>query len=200
MKLKNLIFVTPFIASFTFSCGSKEEVGVVNPNFDTMAIANVLVDSVATQDSTNEGSDGEYQLNYIVAVEEGTNYFNLRSTALKVCKTLNVRFDTLERYYNPIKQRIVLPDDNQDDIYAGGYILRRYDDGFVSIEMRNAYVDINLKDEAQQNAFYKDTTKMFVFAAMSGNRVEADSIAKLLKKQFTGTKIIASKLYMGCMH
>lgn len=182
-----------------FSCANKEEPVAITSTFDTVAITEALTDTIIHQDSTDEGSDGEYQLNYIVCVEEGTGYFNLRNTALKVAKALNVRFDTLERGYSPEKQRICLPGNHPDEIYAGDYYLRRYDDGFVSIEMRNAYADTSLLNDTH-TSFFSDTTKMFVFAAMSADKKVADSVADILKKQFGGTKIIISKLYMGCMH
>lgn len=150
-------------------------------------------------DGGDDQSGDETQLYHIVCVEEGDNYRSLRETGLKVSKFLGFKFDSLERYYDKRKKRVVLPKDHPDEIYAGEYFFRRYNDDFVSIEMRNAYPDPSLKDDGN-SFFYSDTTKMFVFAAMYCEKKEADKLANTLKKQFKNTIVISSNIYMGCMH
>ncbi len=172
-------------------------------NSNTLVVVNAAADSLPQDTVSIVNADvdlsEEFQLYYIVSVAEENNYANLRATAVKASEFLHIRFDTLERYFNPTKHRIVLPDNHADEIYAGDYYLRRYDDGFVSIEMRNAYKDTILKGDAETK-FYNDTTKMFVFAAMYGEKKQADSLVTILKSQFKTTKIITSYIYMGCMH
>ena len=200
--LRNLVIVG-FLAVL-FSCRSnsdKETEALTNDTLATTIVANSDTLSQDTASIANEDVElsDENQLFYIVSIAEESNYGNLRAIAVKASQFLKFRFDTLERYFNPTKHRIVLPDNHPDDIYAGDYYLRRYDDGFVSIEMRNAYKDTLLKGDAEVK-FYSDTTKMFVFAAMYGEKKQADSLVNSLKKQFKTTKIITTYIYMGCMH
>jgi len=194
--------VIVFIVLALNSCGTHEEKTVPSISMEKFTPPVIAVDS-SGKDTVVDGGDGQtgeaMQLYHIVCVEEGDDYNSLHKTALNVSKFLKFKFDSLERYYNPIKKRVVLPDNHPDEIYAGEYFFRRNGDDFVSIEMRNYYRDISLKDDGH-DFFYSDTTKMFVFAAMFGEKKQADSLVNILKKQFKTTKIIASNIYMGCMH
>lgn len=201
--IRNFIIVFNFFVLWSCTNGIKEQTVAVTSTFDTVAIESVLTDTVTKKDTIVDGGDdqsgNEMQLYHIVCVEESDDYAALHATGLKVSKFLGFKFATLERYYNTSKKRVVLPNDHPDDIYAGEYFFRRYGDDFVSIEMRNAYPDPSLKEDGS-TFFFSDTTKMFVFAAMYGEKKQADSLANILKKQFRSTKVIASEIYMGCMH
>lgn len=131
----------------------------------------------------------------------GYHYDSLRSIALETAGLLHAEFDTFHRYYHPLKKRIVLPNDFEDDIWAGEYYPRRVGERFVSIEMRDAYIDtLTVKSETAREAFYADTLKMFVFAAMYPEKKSADSILHILKPRFKEAAIIPDEIYMGCMH
>ncbi|HTF80461.1 MAG TPA: hypothetical protein VL947_02005, partial [Cytophagales bacterium] len=127
------------------------------------------------------------------------NYDSLRNIALQTAGLLHFKFDTLDRYYHPTRG-IILPDDHEDDMWAGQYLFRRFGDDVVSIEMRHVYIDTALHNEMEKEKFYADTTKMFVFAMMYPERSKADSLAQQLKPNFASTKVIAAKIYMGCLH
>lgn len=195
------IVITILLAVSLISCGNqKEDAVAVTSTFDTVAITETLTDSVTVVDSVyiNSGM-GDSQLYYIVSADEGTDYINLKATALKVSEKLKVGFDSLERGYDPKKQRVVLPCNHPDEIYACDYLLRRHGDDFVSIEMRNAYPDTFLKDDGN-TFFYSDTTKMYICAAICVEKRQADSLVTILKKQFPHAKVIENEIYMGCMH
>jgi hypothetical protein len=114
---------------------------------------------------------------------------------------LNFKFDTLDRYYNPVRKKIVLPTNHADEIWAGEYFFRRHGDSTVSLEMSSAYIDTLLaKDEKKRDKFYADTVKMFVFADLSGNLDDATRTLNLLKPKYPQTRIIATEIFMGCMH
>lgn len=198
--IRNSIIV--FVVIALWSCGgAKEETVATTSTFDTVALQEQLTDSVIDNDSVLHMSSGigDYQLYYIVSADEGTDYTSLRATAIKVSEKLKVGFDTLERGYDSKKQRVILPCNHPDEIYACDYLLRRHGDDFVSIEMRNAYPDTFLKDDGN-SFFYSDTTKMYICAAICGEKRQADSLVKILKKQFANAKVIENEIYMGCMH
>ncbi len=157
----------------------------------------VEVLQIETDSSENE----EYELNYVVSVAEGYDYDSLREIALEASELLKFRFDSLDRYFNRTRKKIVLPDNYDDEIWAGDYYFRRFADSIVSIEMRSAYIDISTNDnENAKIKFYSDTLKMFVFANMYANKKQADSLLRILKPQFEQTTIIPTEIYMGCMH
>ncbi len=160
--------------------------------------------SIAKQDTQIEevyDSEVSYELNYVVMVADGYNYDTLRKIAIQTSKLLGLKFDTLDRYYNKSRRKIVLPDNHEDDLWVGDYIFRRVGGDFVSIEMREAYIDtLTEKSKIKSESFYADTLKMFVFANMYPEKKHADSLLKILKPKFKQATIIPTEIYMGCMH
>jgi len=161
--------------------------------------------TTANNQSSNSDSsdvpDNDVQLQFVVAVAEGYNYDSLHKIAIDAGHLLKLKFDTLDRYFNKSRKKIVYPDKYDDEIYAGQYLLRRSGDSIVSIEMRYAYIDtLTDKDENAKTKFNADTLKMFVFANMYDNKKQADSLLRLLKPKFKQANIIPNKMYMGCMH
>lgn len=161
---------------------------------------------IMTNDNTstlteNNMAFSEYELNYVVSVASGYNYDSLRQIAIQASDFLKFNFDTLNRYYNTEKKKIVLHENDIDDIWAGEYYLRRSGENFVSIEMQTAYIDtLTIKDESATERFYSDTLKMFVFATMYNNKKQADSLLKILRPKYKQVSIIPTEIYLGCMH
>jgi hypothetical protein len=152
-------------------------------------------------------ADEEYKpedanvLQYVVVVADGYNYDSLRAIAKETSKLLGFKFDMLGRYFNTSRKKIVLPDNYEDDVWAGEYIFRREGGDFVSIEMQGAYIDtLTAKNKRESELFYADTLKMFVFANMYPEKKYADSLLKILKPKFKQATIIPTEIHMGCMH
>lgn len=164
---------------------------------DTLMLS---MDSAAANPSENEPEVDEYELNYIVSVAEGYNYDSLHRIAVDAASLLKFEFDTFGRYYDP-KRGIILPDNSEDDIWAGQYLLRRSGEPKVSLERVSFYTDASLSEGDEMRALNEsDTTKMFVFATMYPEKNSADSLAKVLSKTYPATKVIPNKIYIGCMH
>lgn len=171
-----------------------------NSSTETSNQTAVIVDSSNTLND-NHPIESEYELNYVISVASGYNYDSLREIAIEVSHFLKLKFDTLNRYYNTENKKIILHEDDPDDIWAGDYYLRRGGDDFVSIEMQTAYIDTALvKDQKATELFYADTLKMFVFANIYKDKKTADSLLKILKPKYKQSIIIPTEMYMGCMH
>ncbi len=139
-------------------------------------------------------------LRFIVSVAEGCDYDSIHLVALQAYQFLNYALDTAGFYYNKEQRSIILSEDNEDDLWAGEYMFRRYGEQKVSIEMRYAYIDTTIQNnEALKTQFQKDTTRLFVCADIT-NEAEAINLKSKLLPKFPRTKIIASEIYMGCMH
>lgn len=166
-------------------------------NKQTEAERDVITERAQTEDNT---TGDELQLNYIVSVAEGYNYDSLKAIAKQTATLTYMTFDTLERYYNP-KKGIILHEKDADEEWAGKYFLRRMGSGFISIEMRNAYIDTTLiNHEAALAKHTQDSTRMFVFAMMYPHKKSADSLAQLIKPRFPQVKVFPARIFMGCMH
>lgn len=90
------------------------------------------------------------------------------------------------------KRGLILPDDSDDEIYAGQYMRRRYDscsgnDTCVSVERSEAY-------EGFRPGLY------IVVAGVVGHGAEADERLKVARKIVPSAYIKQTTLYMGCIH
>ena len=106
----------------------------------------------------------------------------------EVHQKLTIAIDTMGRYYNKSKDLIALPDDDEDELYAGDYFPRRYPTETLSLE----YLSI-----------YKKNAQDKMIAIISGiyeNEKKADSSLKRIQKVFPKTFTLQSELYMGCLH
>jgi hypothetical protein len=189
---------TPFIifSALLFFCACQPN----NSGVKTVVHSDSIKDSILNTDS-GENEFPEYELYYVVNVVEGYNYDSLRQIAKEVSRFITYRYDSLDRYYNYKRKKIVYPDNYEDEIYAGDYLFRRYSDSIVSLEMRNAYADTATeKNEAAHERFYADSTKLFVFADMFASKAEAEQLAARLKQKFKHTTLIPANIFMGCMH
>lgn len=91
------------------------------------------------------------------------------------------------------KRGLILPDDDDDEIYAGHYVRRRYDtcgsrgNPCVTVERSDAY-------EGFRPRLY------IVVAGVVGRGAEADERLKLARKFVPSAYIKQTTLYMGCIH
>jgi hypothetical protein len=95
----------------------------------------------------------------------------------------------LGRIYDS-KKGIIVPMDDEDEMYRGEYYPRRMADTFVSIEMRNAFVDSTTEND----------NRMLLVAGIFEEKAQADSVLTLAKANYPSAKVVTTELYMGCMH
>ncbi|MCR6640432.1 MAG: hypothetical protein NVV82_15900 [Sporocytophaga sp.] len=196
MKLTNLTYIIALIV--LVSCASEENKSTEVVISDTSVVEAQLNTNVEDTEASDESSDLE--LNYIVSVAEGYNYDSLKIIALQTSNKLGFKFDTMGRYYHPEKG-IVLPDDDDDEIWAGQYYFRRFGSNLVSIEMNYAYTDTSIsKNEVALEKHSEDKAKMFVFAMMYQEKKSADSLANIIKVDYPSAKVFPVQIYIGCMH
>lgn len=86
-------------------------------------------------DSTNE----EITNYFLVIVDTGTNYYALRNQMIKVASSGKVPIDTMGRTFDKVKNRIILPEDDEDEMYAGDYYPRRVPSRILSLEYLGLY-------------------------------------------------------------
>jgi len=155
----------------------------VNRVSDSDNTAPAPAETLETEDSV---SDFEYF--YIVAADTHQNYFLLDRKMLELAGRLNLPIDTMGRYYNPEKNKIMLPETDEDDVWAGDYYPRRFPSDFLSLEHLNYYqLSANPKTIA-------------LIAGIFETEHSADSAVTFLKKQGEPAFSFRAKLFTGCLH
>jgi len=133
-------------------------------------------------------ADSAYATYFVVIVDTGANYQLLHKKMFDVNSALNIPIDTMGRFYNPTKKLIALPDDDEDEIYAGDYFPRRYPSENLSLEYLS---------------FYKERAGEKTIALVSGiyeSERSADSALTVLKKAEKGVFMIKADIFIGCIH
>lgn len=131
--------------------------------------------------------DYDHEIYYIVIVDSSDNYFDLNKEMYRLHKEFKIEIDTMGRYFNQQKNLICLPDDDEDEIYAGEYFPRRFPSKTLSIEYLNSY------QKSSNNT-------MALIAGIFEDKTSADSLQNQLKNQFNRSFVCKSMIYVGCIH
>ena len=158
------------------------------------SVSSVVVDSsyynmmhdTDTTDTT--GTDDMYATCYLVVADTGNNYTLLRKKMAGLQRSLQLEIDTMGRYYNEQKHRIVLPDSSDDEMYAGEYFPRRYASEALSLEQMDFYLSSS------------DVQNMGLITGIYASRPGADSALTRVKQMERNAFVLKTKIYMGCMH
>ena len=149
--------------------------------------------NLQTANSTDSSEAGDPAENdnatyFIVIADTGSNYGLLRQKMSGINRQLNIPIDTMGRYYNEAKDLIALPDNDDDEIYAGDYFPRRFPSENLSLEYLNFY-----QKEAGEKTIALVTG---IYETEQG----ADRALAVLQKTETNPFKIKAEIYIGCMH
>ncbi|WP_026904742.1 hypothetical protein [Pedobacter glucosidilyticus] len=169
------------VASIIFACSSNQKTNPV-AKIDTID----STDSISTEQTDESYND--FETYHIVIIDTSSSYYKLQEVMFSVNKFTRIPIDTLDRYYNNFKKQIVLPENHQDEMYAGSYYPRRYPTVFLSIEYLNFY-----KKEADSSTFA-------LVAGIHEREKSADSLLSILKKVNKKAFKLKSEVYTGCLH
>lgn len=143
-------------------------------------------DSLQLQDSIN--LEDEYDDFYVLVADTSFRYDTLRNLMFTIHDSLKQTIDTMGRTFYPAKNLIALPEDDEDDLYAGDYYPRRYPTTDLSIEYLSFY-----KEEG-------DERNMALVTGIYSEQKSADSALTVLKKINPNAFWVKSKIYLGCIH
>lgn len=130
----------------------------------------------------------EHSTYFIVVADTGLNYYSLRDRMVELNRNSGLPIDTLERSYLSSKNKIALPENHEDDTYAGEYVPRRFPSENLSVEYLNTYRPVS------------DTSTMALVAGIYENVAQADSLCRLLRKNEKKAFRFKAQVYTGCMH
>ena len=169
---------------FIAACGSRQADKNVSSQVDN--VDRNIHDSL--YGDSDETYFNEIDTFYIVVADTGNDYYKLRDQMLLLGKTTNLQIDTLGRYYNKTKDLIMLPDNNEDEIYRGDYYPRRFPSNNLSLEYLALYKPVS-----------GDKTIAFV-TGIYETKHSADSARKSILNVQPKTFVLKSEIYTGCMH
>ncbi len=180
-------FATVALLALLPSCDSGT--GDKKPNIDTVVAQPVAPQQPDTSlANTTDIDTSEYATVYLVVADTGQDYYSLRDKMRAIATAHKWTIDTMGRYYNKIKKEIVLPDDDEDEMYRGEYFPRRTTSNTLSLEY---YVSYNDRSTAKNIA---------LVTAICEDAQQADSLLTLVKQDAPQAFIHKTSLYMGCMH
>ena len=171
-----------------FSCRQKVEVKIPEQQQKVTYTPSMVIHKPKEDTTTITNEVEEYADYYIIIADTGSNYAKLNKKMFQLKDIMSLEIDTLGRYYNKKKNLIALPDNADDELYAGDYFSRRNPSESLSLEYLDAYKHgAKKKQIALVSGIYEDQTS-------------ADSALLILKKTMSKAFKLKSHLYIGCMH
>ena len=162
------------------SCQDKSETKVALTKYDSVRQQE---DSILPLENAEDEA-----LYFVVIADTGKVYADLHKKMMSWSQRLAMPVDTMGRLYNTDKDLIALPDDDEDEIYAGGYYPRRFPSQHLSLEYLNFY-----------NTQSPEKTIALV-AGLYEKKESADSALNILKKIAPKAFAQESVIFTGCMH
>lgn len=172
------------------ACGTtsadKKETEVDSAKIDstTYLQTNVKTDNNVAEDTTDH-NNATY---FVVVADTSQDYSILHKKMFDLNSKLKIPIDTMGRFYNKTKNLIALPDNDEDEIYAGDYFPRRFPSDNLSLEYLN---------------FYQKQAGEKTIALVTGiyeTEKSADSALTVLRKTEKKIFKIKADIYVGCMH
>lgn len=132
--------------------------------------------------------DDESATYYVVIADTSQSYAAVHQTLTDFQQASGLEIDSMGRYYNAGTGKLILPEDDEDEIYRGDYFPRRFPSTTLSIE----YL-----------AMYRPQSSETAFACVVGIYEKAADAKKVVRKwKSRFPKIYSQKadIYIGCMH
>jgi|GEM_PF-2583705 len=140
------------------------------------------------KDSLANQVDFNYARSYVLIVDTNTNYYSLRDKMIQIGEQLSIEVDTMERTYYPEKNLIALPEDHEDELFAGDYYPRRYSKEYLSLE----YLDLYQRPAGDKT--------IALVAGIYSNQESADSTLQRILEVDSSAFILQTDIYVGCIH
>lgn len=180
------IIFTVFLTACGTTSTDKNEAVIESTKTDT---STSLQTNVATDSNIAEDNTDYYNATYFVVVADTSQVYSILHKKMHdLSSKLKIPIDTMGRYYNKTKNLIALPDNDEDEIYAGDYFPRRFPSDYLSLEYLN---------------FYQKQSGDKTIALVTGiyeTEKSADSALNVLYKTVEKGFKIKADIYVGCLH
>lgn len=178
---KSRIVYLTFTTLILFSCNTRTDI----TESDSNALAE---DTITNNESNDDILIEEYGNFFVVIADTGTEYYSLHRHMMDISRESGIEIDTMGRFYNQEKNLIALPDNDEDEMYAGDYFPRRFPGQSLSLEYMTSFIPGS-----------GDKTIGLVIGIYE-KESEADSIRVKLKPIAPKIFRVQSEIYLGCLH
>jgi hypothetical protein len=157
---------------------------------DTAAMPAAVEQKPAPGDTTvdNTTADDPMLPCFILVADTSHDYDALDRQLYALGKQSGFLIDTMNRHFNREKGRIALPDNDEDQMYAGEYYPRREINEGLSLEYLYWYT------------VHSDEQTIALIAGIYTAKDSANAALKRLRPHAPKACIWPAKIYMGCMH
>jgi hypothetical protein len=125
---------------------------------------------------------------YVVIADTGKNYALLNTQMYAIAKQTQGQVDTLGRYYNTKKNKIVLREDDSDELYAGEYFPRRFPSTTLSMEYMDTYTP------------GANEAMIGIVAGIFENQADGEKTLQTIKAVSPNARLVKADIYVGCIH
>lgn len=170
------------------ACEPKYRDATAGSELPTIIDSSLAIMPIVEVDTSMVAEVDNYATYYVVIVDSSISYYDLHQKMFTLHNSMKIAIDTMGRYFNATKNRITLPENDEDEMYAGEYYPRRFSSETLSIEHLKVY-----KADASQSM-------MCLVAGIYTATSFADTLCSTLKPKESKVFVKKSKLYIGCMH
>lgn len=181
-----IIILTIFLTACGTSSANKKKAEFNSRKINTKT--GLQANKATAQNVPDETTDENYATYFVVVADTSQDYTMLHQKMFVLNRKFDIPIDTMGRYYNKSKNLIALPDNAEDEIYAGDYFPKRFPTENLSLE----YLD-----------FYQSQAGEKTIALVTGiyeTEKSADSALTILKKTEKKVFKIKANIYVGCTH
>jgi hypothetical protein len=182
------IVLTVLLTACGTTSADKNEVNVTTKIDTTTSLQTTVTNDDGVVEDTTEYGNADNATYFVVVADTSQDYSALQKKMFDLNSKLQIPIDTMGRFYNKTKNLIALPDNDEDEVYAGDYFPRRFPSDNLSLE----YLD-----------FYQRRAGKKTIALVTGiyeTENSADSALTVLHKTEKRVFKIKADIYVGCMH
>lgn len=131
---------------------------------------------------------------WVVILGAYKGFAEAKADAEKVAKQTKIPFSLRGMVYD--KEGLRLPENAEDEAYAGQYLARRYNEATIGEKEAANHISVELSGE------YEGFTPDYFIAVgyIADSAEEAEKKAAEFKKLAPGTYVKKTRIYMGCIH
>ncbi len=137
---------------------------------------------------SDEDVANEFGTYYVTIADTGQAYYPLRNEMMRLHQALAQPIDTMGWYFDAKKNRIVLPEDDEDEMFVGDYYPIRGPDAHLSLEYLSLY-----QRQARENT-------IALVTGIYEQQASADSALAILRKKAPQAFSVKAEIYEGCIH
>lgn len=150
--------------------------------------ANTVENNIEADSMEAVDPNPDIETYYIVVADTGMQYASLNTKMYGLSAKLKQAVDTLNRGFDAKKNKIVLSENDDDELYAGEYFPRRFPSTTLSLEYMDSYTPGSKEG------------MMGLITGIYEKQTEAEAALQLVKAHAPSARVVKADIYVGCIH